>query len=277
MALPLGSSSTVFRPLIRVANRRATVPHITTKYKAPWAGWDNFEYIPEDVTAKFDNPKQGIDTKDYGEIDSLPTGQDDVGLTMTTVRPKAIDLTRAYNMVQSIIAPGAERSRLVLSAGNTATVAVTVVVRLDTGTGVLTDFPVSIPAGQTAEQAAATIRGTAFTGHVAGGIGAEVTFVAIVAGPRLDSAFVGAGSVAGAMTTSKQFRPGFTHRSFNPNAETNFMVCLEGFAAEGGLYTEDKISRVFFWNVEQVSEGGGGGGGRRRGGGGGGGGGRRRG
>ena len=183
----LQEATTVFEPLIRVANRLAVVPDINTKYKAPWAGWDAFEYIPENVTAAFNNPKAGINTKDHGEIDALSTGDDDIGLTMTTVRPRAIDLTRAYSMVQQLVA-----------------------------------------------------------------------------------ARVAAAGVAA--------RPAFVHRYFDPHAETNFMVCLEGFAKAGGLYANDKVTRVFFWNVEQVSEGGGrgrggGGGGGRRGGRGGGGGG----
>ncbi|MDP9439256.1 MAG: hypothetical protein M3P49_11000, partial [Actinomycetota bacterium] len=180
----LQEATTVFEPLIRVANRLTVVPNINTKYKAAWPGWDAFEYIPEDVTAAFNNPKAGIQTRDYGEIDALPTGDDDIGLTMTTVRPRAIDLTRAYSMVQQLVA-------------------------------------------------------------------------------------------ARVASTGVSARPAFAHRYFDPHAETNFMACLEGFAKAGGLYANDRITRVFFWNVEQVSEGGGGG--RRRGGGGGGGGGRRRG
>lgn len=180
--MPAGQSPTIYKPSIWVAERNTALPDITLPFRDPWpAGWEKFQGLPEDATLDFSNPKEGIQTKDLGELDRLPTGEDTIGLTMSTAVPKAVDLTRAYNLVRSAVAANVEP-------------------------------------------------------------GSE--------------------------------RPAFEHAYFDPHAETNFMIGLEGYARAGGLYENERFVRAFIYNVEQAEEGGrggrgGGGGGGRRGGGGG--------
>lgn len=169
--------------MIAVAELGTPLPGIEVPFRAfdqyP-VGYAKFQGLPEDATLKFENPKEGIQTKDMGELDRLPTGEDSIGLEMSTAVPKAIDLSRAYNLVRSVVA---------------------------------------------------------------------------------------ANTVAGSERTA------FDHYYFDPNADNNFMVVLEGFARAGGFYENDQFIRCFIYNVEQAVEGGkGGGGGGKKGGGGGGGG-----
>lgn len=179
-----GSTPTIYKPSIWVAERKTALPSTSLAFRSAWpAGWAKFQGLPEDATLDFSNPKEGIKTKDLGELDRVPTGEDSIGLKMSTAVPKAVDLTRAYNLVRSAVA---------------------------------------------------------------------------------------ASTVAGSE------HPAFEHAYFDPHADTNFMIGLEGYARAGGLYDNERFVRAFIYNVEQAEEGGrgggGGGGGGRRGGGGGGGG-----
>ncbi len=237
-------------------------------------GWRHFDNHSKNVDLDYKNDQIPIQTKDAGLLGFVPGGNEQIDVSVATHAPTFQDLLFSTGLRRAIAAAVAQINSLTLSAGNTAGTSVTVNVNLDTGTGILTAFPVVIIATQTADQAAATIRATAFTGHTTGGTGPTVTFTSIATGSRVSATFQGAGSVAGTMTTPTKGRGQIDAAYQDPKYRYHFMVCIEGEVQEGGLFATRKLARALFFNVTPAEEGGGGG--KRGGGGGGGGGGGRR-
>lgn len=235
-------------------------------------GWRKFQNFADNVKIDFQNSQIPVRTKDNGVLFYMPSGEDEISLTAQTHSPNWQDMLWTTGMREAVAAAQNEIATLVLSAGNTAASAVTVTIRLFAGNGTFTDYPVSIAATQTADQAAATIRGTAFAGYTTGGTGATVTFTATTAGERGDATFTGSGSVAGTMTIT-QAAPKVTAGILDKGFKHYFRIFIEGFAEEGGLFAENQLVRFFGMKVTPAEagggRGGGGGGGGRRGGGGG--------
>lgn len=274
MPTPAGSVETILSPTFHITNDLTVdLPaRSLPRGGAMPAGWRLFDYHAENVKVDFQKTDIAIRTKDKGVLGYVPGEDSEISVEVTTHAPTFEDLLLSTGMRKATAAAAAEVLSLTITAAATGTANATVT--LD-GTATT----VALTTGDTASGVATKIRAATFPGYTTGGAGATVTFTAAAAGFKGTSSYnPGTTGATGTMTTTTYGGTEITSAYQDPNYRQYVMICIEGFAQEGGLFDENQLVRFFGYRGTPAESGGGrggggggGGGGRRRGGGGGGG------
>lgn len=253
--LVAGQDFAVLEPLIKWNLVGGTLPDPDVPYGGNWGGgWSTREIVDtvNGLAVTKRNPRTPVVGERLGRLGQVRSGDAGVAVGMQLALP-TFEFMKIISSLSTVdVAAAAHVDSLLVGAGNTATTAVSVTVRLDTGNGALTDFVVSIPASTDATGAATAIRGAAYTGYTTGGTGATVTFTATATGRRIAGVFVGSGSVTGTMTQTRQGNKARKTDYLNEQANNNVMLGFEGIAQAGSLFEVDTMIRGLCYKVENT-------------------------
>lgn len=267
-----GTTGTIFAPALWASfDPTAALPKRNLPMGADFLSpWERLEFIGENINLDFANPFVEVPTKDHGPLMYIPGDGDGLSAQILLMAPKWKHLLLTTGMQESVSAATTQVSKITLSG--TASAGGNILVN----PGGITPVSIALASSDTAAQAATKIAAGTYTGYTPVASGAEVTFTATAAGAKGTPTV--SGTPAGLTATFTTPTEGFDEVAagiLNPNYLPRLRLVIEGFAQEGGLFPEDRMVRLFGFNVTAAEVGGGGGGGRRGGGGGGGGGGRR--
>jgi uncharacterized membrane protein YgcG len=272
---PAGTTGTIFNPSVWVSfDPAAALPKrslpLGSAFETPWEKIENFA---DNIPIDFANPQLEVDTRDHGVLFYMPAGGDGVSFPLVTEAPKWEHLLLSTGMQEFVDVAKAQVTTITMSG--TATAGGTMLVN----PGGITPVSIAIASADTAAAAAGKIAAGVYPGYAVAAVGAVVTFTAASAGSKGAPSVSGtpAGLTATAATPTEgvdEVTAGILNRFYQPR----FRIIVEGFAAEGGLFPESQMVRLFFFRATSAevgggggARGGGGGGGRRAGGGGGGG------